>query len=569
MDKLRIYIDDQEFLVDPDQNLLQLATDNGVDIPHFCHHEDLPTGASCRICLVEVDGQVTTSCTLIPKDGLKIYTNTPSVERLRKQNLELLFADHRENCPYCKAGYYCKIVALMDRYGVSGTKYIKPKIEGEETHKLVCAAELDPQLCIACNKCVEICQKIGIGFLQIKGKANQIHATWNRDPDIDCVYCGQCTVHCPVYAAREQNEIAEVEAALNDKSKIVIAQMAPSVRASIGEEFGLEPGIDLTGRCFSAFREMGFDRVFDVNMGADITTIVEAKELVERIANNRDLPMFTSCCPAWVKYVEFYRPDLIKHLTTSRSPQIHSGGAYKTWWAEREGIDPKDIVVVSFMPCTSKKYEAKHEKMKINGMYPVDHVLTVREFATLLRKRDIDLIGLESSEVDEAGAYSGAAAIYGASGGVMESALRTAYETITGEELERVEFKQVRGMKGIKRATIEIGDMQLKVVIAATAKNARKVLAELERDPDAFHYMEVMACPGGCIGGGGQPIPTTDRIVKQRIECLYQIDDEMKLRKAHENPVVREFFDDYIAKISHQEQAAILHTSYSKKNKFE
>jgi NADH-quinone oxidoreductase subunit G/NADP-reducing hydrogenase subunit HndD len=270
-----------------------------------------------------------------------------------------------------------------------------------------------------------------------------------------------------------------------------------------------------------------------------------------------------------VKYIEFYRPDLIRHLTTSRSPQIHSGGAYKTWWAEREGIDPKDIVVVSFMPCTSKKYEAKHEKMKINGMYPVDHVLTVREFATLLRKRNIDLISLDPSEVDEAGAYSGAAAIYGASGGVMESALRTAYEEITGEELKRVEFKQVRGMKGIKKATIEIGDKQLKVVIAATAKNVRKVLAELERDPDAFHYMEVMACPGGCIGGGGQPIPTADRIVKQRIECLYQIDEEMKLRKAHENPVVREFFDDYIAMLPHEKQAAILHTSYSKKQKFE
>ncbi len=569
MGKIHIYIDDQEYLVHPDQNLLQFANENGIDIPHFCHHEDLPTGASCRICLVEVTNRVTTCCTLIPRDGLRIYTNTEAVERVRRQNLELMFAGHQDNCPNCKAGYYCKIVELMDKYGITGTKYIKPRIENEELHKLVCAAELDPQLCIACNKCVEICQEIGIGFLQIKGKANQIHATWNRDPEVDCVYCGQCTVHCPVYAAREQNEIAVVEEALRDKSKVVIAQMAPSVRASIGEELGLDAGVDLTSRCFTAFRKLGFDKVFDVNMGADITTIVEAEELVERIAEGKDLPMFTSCCPAWVKFVEFYRPDLIKNLTTSRSPQIHSGGAYKTWWAEREGIDPKDIVVVSFMPCTSKKYEAKHEKMKINGMYPVDHVVTTREFATLLKKHNIDLLELEPGEVDEAGTYSGAAAIYGASGGVMESALRTAYESITGEELERVEFKQVRGMQGIKRATIEIGDQKLKVVIAATAKNARTVLAELDEDPGAFHYMEVMACPGGCIGGGGQPIPTAERIVKERIECLYQIDDEMKLRKAHENPVVRDFFDNYISKIPAEEQAAILYTSYSEKQKFE
>ncbi len=569
MSKTNIYIDDKEFLVGQDQTILQFAINSGIEIPHLCHHEDLPTGASCRVCLVEADGEVTTSCALTPRGGLKIYTNTAEVQRLRKLNMELLFAGHQENCPNCKAGYFCKITAVMKKHGVTGKKYRKPEIEGEEKHQLVCAAELDPQLCIACNKCVEICHEIGIGFLEIRGKANQIHATWSRDPDVDCIYCGQCTVHCPVYSAREQNEIAAVEASLQDETKVVIAQMAPSVRASIGEELGLDVGVDLTERCYSAFRQLGFDKVFDVNMGADITTVVEAEELADRIKNSKDLPMFTSCCPAWVKFVEFYHPELIKHLTTSRSPQIHSGGAYKTWWAEREGIDPKDIVVVSFMPCTSKKYEAKHEKMKINGMYPVDHVLTVREFATLLRKHHIDLLSLEPSEVDAAGTYSGAAAIYGASGGVMESALRTAYRDITGEELANVEFKQVRGMKGLKRATIEIGDKKLKVVIAATAKNVRIVLDELKRDPDAFHYMEVMACPGGCIGGGGQPIPTSERIVKERIECLYAIDDKMKLRKAHENPVVQDFFDNYIEKLPLKEQAAILHTSYSKKQKFE
>ena len=570
MNEIKITINDNEVIINSNESVLQSALKNGIDIPHFCHHDDLPTEARCRTCLVEVEetGKVLTSCDLKPEEGMRIRTDTAKVDALRKTNLELLLAGHRENCSKCRQGLHCKVAETAEKFGVTMQKYNRPKINAE-VHKMCQAAEVDPQLCIACNKCVEICDKIGIGFLEMKDKNTQTHAGVVDDPNVDCIYCGQCTVHCPVGSAREHNEIEVVEQALADEDKIVIAQMAPSVRASIGEEFGMAIGEDLTKKCYTAFRVLGFDKVFDVNMGADITTVVEASELKERILENRDLPMFTSCCPAWVKFIEFYYPDMLKHLTTARSPQIHSGGAYKTWWAERENIDPSKIFVISFMPCTSKKYEAKHDKLKINGMYPVDSVLTTREMATLLKKRNIDLPNLEPSEADDLGLHSGAGAIYGASGGVMESALRTAYHDITGKELEKVEFESVRGIEGIKRAEIDLDGRKLKVAVVATAKNAHKIMEEIKKDKTTYDYIEIMGCPGGCIGGGGQPIPTTMEIVQKRINSLYNIDSKMELRKAHLNPVVREFFDNYISKLTEEDKKNILETNYAPKKRFE
>lgn len=565
-----VYINKKRYSALPGESILQVAIRNNLEIPHFCYHQDLPVEANCRTCLVEIEktGKIVTSCTLKAEKGLSVKTDTAKVKRLRLKNLELLLAGHSKNCPKCKGGLYCRVAEIAKKYKVSLLKYKRPKIK-EKLHKMSQAAELDPQLCIACNNCVAICQKIGIGFLEMQGKNIQTHATYTRDSKIDCIYCGQCTVHCPVGSAREQNQIKEVEKALKSKNKILIAQMAPSVRASIGEEFGLPVGTDLTGRIYTAFRKLGFDKVFDVNMGADITTVVEAEELAERIEKNERLPMFTSCCPAWVKFIEFYHPELIKNLTTARSPQIHSGAAYKTWWAKKEGIDPAKIIVVSLMPCTSKKYEACHEKLKINGLYPVDYVLTTRELASLLKKRRINLPGLKPSKVDLPGTFSGAGAIYGASGGVMESALRTAYYDMTGKELKKIDLKAVRGTEGIKRTKIKIGKRILKVAVVATAANAEKIIQEIKKDKRAYDYVEVMACPGGCIGGGGQPIPTTLQIVKKRIEALYKIDSEMKLRKAHLNPVVRDFFDNYINSLPNVERQKILKTTYSRKNKFE
>lgn len=345
--------------------------------------------------------------------------------------------------------------------------------------------------------------------------------------------------------------------------------MAPSVRASISEEFGQAPGTNIQKKMYTALRQLGFDKIFDVTMGADITTYTEAMELADRIKNGGVMPMFTSCCPSWVKYVEFYHPELLPHLTTARSPHIHSGGAYKTWWAEKEGIDPKDIAVVSLMPCTSKKYEAKLDKLKIGDVYPVDIVLTARETADLLRKHNIDPMTLEDGQVDSCGAYSGAGIIYGAAGGVMESALRSAHYFLTGEELDRIEYEEVRDTEGIKKATVKIGDKELKVAVIYLTKNTVAVIDEVLKGSKAYDYVEVMACPGGCVGGGGQPRPTNSKIIAERKKALYQIDDKIEIRKAHQNPVVKEFFEEYLAKLSKEKASGIVHTNFRQRRKFE
>ncbi|HBK35100.1 MAG: Hydrogenase, Fe-only [Candidatus Uhrbacteria bacterium GW2011_GWE2_40_58] len=567
-ENITIEINGKKCSCQPGESVLKVALDYKINIPHFCFHEDLPIGASCRICLVAYEGKIVTSCSLKAKEGMSVSSEEKEVINLRKKNLELLLSQHQLTCLKCQKGDFCKSAEIMRKYQIESEVYLKPPT-GCPLHKLGTAAELDADLCIGCNKCVEMCQKIGVGFLRLDGKGAKTHVAITENEKVDCIYCGQCTVHCPVGAAREQSHIDRVLEVLADPECITIAQMAPSIRCSIGEEFGAEPGTELTGECYTALRQLGFDYIFDVNFGADITTWVEAEELVHRIKNKGVLPMFTSCCPGWVKCMEFYYPDTLAHLTTSRSPQMHSGGAYKTWWAEKEGIDPKKIVTVSFMPCTSKKYESDQEKFLIDGMKPVDHVLTTREFATVLRRKGIELLSLAKSEADELGHYTGAAAIYGASGGVMESALRTAVHLMDGKELERLEFEEVRGMKGLKKAEIILDGQTIRVAVCATKANVDIVMEQLKQDPEAYHYVEVMACPGGCIGGGGQPIPTTNRIIAKRIAGLYKIDGKMAIRRAHENPQVKTFMEEYIAQLPKKRQKEILHTVYRKRERFE
>jgi iron-only hydrogenase group A len=473
--------------------------------------------------------------------------------------------NHLQTCSTCQTGTACDFIHQLNQYFdydliISEEKKLK-------LHPMAQAAELDPAICIGCNKCVEACEQTGIGFLKLEGEGRSKHVAISQDKNVDCIYCGQCTAACPVKAAREQSQIQQVEEALANKNLITIAQMAPSVRASIGEEFGQEIGANLEKKMFTAFRQLGFDYVFDVNMGADITTLVEAEELVERLQNGGKLPMFTSCCPAWVKFLEFYYPDMLEHLTEARSPQIHAGGAYKTWWAEKAGIDPDKIRVVSIMPCTAKKYEARHEKLKIDGRWPVDAVLTTRETAYLLKKNQIDLPNLQDGELDELGQYSGAGAIYGASGGVMESALRTAANLLEGKDLSKLEFEAVRGMKGIKKTEVVLAGQTLRVAVVQMAKNMHKIIQEIKSNPEAYHYVEFMACPGGCIGGGGQPQPASNEKTAKRIESLYAIDENMQLRQAHENPVAQEFMR--YARQDEDKKQSLLYTHYSTKKKFE
>ena len=562
---ITIRVDRQKIEVEAGQNLLEILKTNKIDLPDY--EIELPSGEVIKTALVEdSETQIVQPADEIKtQDELKISLNSGLARQQRQEALSLVKVEHLKTCEICQQGQACDWVKEINQYLEFGTALT----DGQKLklHRMTQAAELDPAICIGCNKCVEACHRIGIDFLHLTGEGKQQRVAISDDPKIDCIYCGQCTVACPVKAAREQSQIQQVELVLKDKDLITIVQMAPSVRTSIGEEFGAEVGLNLEKKMFTAFRKLGFDHIFDVNTGADITTAVEAEELVNRIKNNGQLPIFTACCPAWVKFLEFYYPEMLGHLTEARSPQIHSGTAYKTWWAEKVGLDPKKIRVISIMPCTSKKYEARLEKLKINDLWPVDYVLTTRETAYLLKKHKIDLMSLADSDADQYGEYSGAGAIYGASGGVMESALRTAAFLLEGKDLPKLEFEQVRGMEGIKKAEIELGGQKLRVAVVQMAKNMHQIIKEIKENPKAYHYVEFMACPGGCIGGGGQPQPASDEKTAQRTKGLYAIDAEMKLRQAHRNPVVKEYMD-YVAQ--HPDKIeSLLYTHYSQKQKFE
>jgi len=566
MKEIKIKINGREVICNEGKTIMQVARANGVDIPGLCGHADFSPKANCRICVVEItpsagsgQAKLVTACSTQVEDGMEIRTDTERVKRSRNLNIELIFAEHIEKCPTCVWRVNCKLLELADKYKIEITKFSDRKGK-RKIYKFANAVEIDGTQCVDCRNCLEACSNLQkINYLGLKGKGiNQEIVPVNEKSvfpfiykkalKVDCIYCGQCAVYCPVGAAQEQTHWQLVEKVLRDKSKVVVAQFAPSIRVSIGEEFGLEHGKIMSGQVVAALKRLGFNYVFDVNFGADITTMVEAEELVQRIKNSSGLPMFTSCCPAWVKYIEFYRPDLMSNLTTARSPQMHSAGLIKTYWAEKMKISVKNIVVVSIMPCTAKKFEAGRAELKIGGNPPVDYVITTRELAWLIKKNKINFSKLKSAAADNPlGAASGAAAIYGATGGVMESALRTAeYLLMTAQDSvcagvkeknklkfcnSRIEFKDMRGQDGVKEALIEMAGKKLRIAAVNGIGNIAPILKKLKD----YDYVEVMACPDGCIGGGGQPIPTTAAIRKKRLEALYKIDVKSKIRRAHEN----------------------------------
>ncbi len=572
MKEIKIKINGLNIICDEGDTIMKAARANGIDIPGLCGHADFSPKANCRICVVEISGRkgLATSCSTKAEDGMDIRTDTERVKRSRNLNIELIFAEHIEKCPTCIWRVNCKLLELADKYKIEITTFADRKGK-RRVYEFANAVEIDGTQCIDCRNCLEACNKLQkINYLELSGKGiNQeivpvseksVFPFMHKKADkVDCIYCGQCAVHCPVGAAQEQDHWQLVEKVLHDKSKVVVAQFAPSIRVSIGEEFGIEPGKIMSGQVVAALRRLGFNYVFDVNFGADITTMVEAEELLEKVAPPLNLPlakgeiggtlpMFTSCCPAWVKYIEFYRPDLIPNLTTARSPQIHSGGLIKTYWAEKMKISAKQIVVVSVMPCTAKKFEADRAELKIGGNPPVDYVITTRELAWLIKKNNIDFCELKPDAPDNPlGVSSGAAAIYGATGGVMESALRTAeYLLMTAQSSacadikdkrklklcnSRIDFKDVRGQDGVKEALVEMAGKKLRIVAVNGIGNIKPILEKLKD----YDYIEVMACPDGCIGGGGQPIPTNAMIRKKRLEALYKIDVKSKIRRAHEN----------------------------------
>ena len=565
--KIEVIIDGQKIQVESGQTVLQVAKEHNIKIPTLCYHPDLKPEASCRLCLVAIKGvnDLQTACSTKLTDGMEIITNSPKIRRARKVNLELIFSEHCEECGDCIWQYNCQIKELALEYKVNITRFTDRK-KGWPNYKFGSALEFDSSKCIDCGNCIAACKQQGVCFLETKEKNTFYQVITSQSKKKDCVYCGQCITHCPVGAFEGVGEFEEISKPLKDKNKVVVFQFAPSIRASIGEEFDMPHGSVVTGKLAAAIRALGADKVFDVAVGADFTTIAEADELAERLESGHHLPMFTSCCPAWVKYIEFYRPDLIPNLTTVRSPQLILAGLIKTYWAEKEKVDPKNIVLVSIMPCISKKYEVRRPELKINNLQLIDYVLTTRELAYLFKRNKIDFKNIKPEQPDNPlGLPTGAGVIYGASGGVMESALRTAYYKLTGRQLPKLDLTAVRGMADFKKADIKVKNKSVRVGVVNGLGNACKVLEEIKKNPKAYDYIEVMACPGGCIGGGGQPVPTSEEIRQKRAASLYQVDAKKKIRMANKNPITEKVYQDYFSDKNLYQK--INFTKFKKKNK--
>ncbi len=544
--------------------ILEAAKKVNIEIPTFCYHPDFKIRAVCRICIVEIKGRrdLATACSTKVLAGMEVKTNSLSVKKARGLNLELIFATHREECSDCVLLNDCQLLKYSKKYKLSIGRFFDRK-NNLGVSKFSNAVEIDHRQCIDCGTCIEVCKNgQKINCLEFSGKGYKQKIRIKKENL--CIYCGQCALHCPVFSAQEQTNFLEIEKLLKLKkdnklkNKILIAQIAPSVRASLSEAFNHKSGEVSVKQMANALKKLGFDYVFDVNFAADVTTIVEAKELVERLNNKKSvLPLITSCCPAWVRYVEAYKPELIPNLTSSRSPQIHSGALIKYYFSYLKKIKSSDIILVSIMPCTAKKHEAKREELKVNNLRLVDQVITVREFSFLMQRKNINPLKLKEISLDDPlSKHSGSAAIYGGSGGVMESALRQ----VAKDDYKKLSFQAVRGQKGLKEASFKIKGKTLNIAVVSGIGNIDNLLKNLNK----YHYVEVMACPGGCIGGGGQIIPTNNEIIAQRAKSLYKIDTNNKLKLAGENKAVQEAIN--WLKNNKLEHKA-LHTSYKKNNK--
>lgn len=576
-------------------SILEAAKKINVRIPTLCYHEDLCVAGNCRVCVVEADGYRTllASCATPCEQNMNVKTNTPKVRNARKDIVALLVSEHNTQCTTCYRSTNCELQALSAEYNIDNDIYLSVlKKEHMRIDRSSWSIEKDDSKCVRCQRCVRTCaelQHVNAITVAHKGKDMKI-STFMDLPmnEVVCVNCGQCVIHCPTGALTERRYYDDIWNAIGDEKKHVIINTAPSVRVAVGEMLGYAPGTSVTGKMVAALKKIGFNSVLDTNYTADLTIIEEGHELLQRLKKalldkeEVALPMITSCSPGWVKFIEHMYPDKLEHLSTCKSPQQMFGALSKTYLAEKMGIDPENIVSVAAMPCAAKKFEANRPEMKSSGFQDIDAGLTTREIGHMIKQAGVDFSELEDREFDSImGDSTGAAVIFGATGGVMEAALRTAYEIITGREVpfEHLDIMPVRGLEGIKEASIKIEGclpewdflegVDLNIAVAHGLKNARIIMDEIEAGTSKYHFIEIMACPGGCIGGGGQPIPTNDEVRKKRMKAIYEEDADKSIRKSHENPEIKQIYEEFLVDgpLGHKSHK-LLHTHYTKRNRY-
>ncbi len=580
MEMVTLTINGKSISVPQDYTILQAARQAGIDIPTLCYLKDINEIGACRMCLVEVKGAraLVTACVYPVNEGMEVFTNTARVRKARKAVLELMLSNHNRNCLTCVRNRNCELQKLADELNVTDIPY-----EGDKTPSTI--DDFSPSIvrdnskCILCRRCVAVCKKIqtvGVIDATERGFNTKIGCSFDKSlNETDCSMCGQCIAICPVGALYEKDGLTPVWNALADETKHVVVQTAPAVRAALGEEFGMPIGTPVTGKMAAALKMLGFDKVFDTDFAADLTIMEEGTELLNRIKNGGKLPLITSCSPGWVKFCEHNFPDFLDNLSSAKSPHEMYGAILKSYYAEKAGIDPKDIYVVSVMPCTAKKFESQRDELSGTGYPDVDAVITTRELAKMIKEAGIQFAELEDAVFDSpfGDEATGAGVIFGATGGVMEAALRTVADVLTGQSLENIDYTAVRGTEGIKEASVKIGDLDVKVAIAHGLGNARKLLNDIRDGKADYHFIEIMACPGGCVTGGGQPIQPAKLAASidlkaERAKALYAEDKASTYRKSHDNPYIKKLYEEYLGEPCGHKSHKLLHTHYQERSKY-
>ena len=573
-DKKTLFIDGKEVEFTDEPNLLEVIRKAGMNVPTFCYRPDLTSFGACRMCVVEVEGRgIQSSCTMPPEAGLKIHLNTEKTRRIRKTVLELLLANHDRNCLTCEKSGNCELQKYAEEYGIRTIRYPDKELEDylpidDSSPSIV----RDPNKCILCGACVRACSEFQghavLGFAN-RGSKTLVQPMNGRPlGQVDCVNCGQCAAVCPTGALTIKSDVEQVWKEITNPEKKVVVQMAPATRVAIGEMFGLEPGVNSIGKMNAALRKIGFDLIFDTNFGADLTIMEEATEFLSRLKSGENLPIFTSCCPAWIKYLETEHPEMLHHLSSCKSPMSMLSPVLKTLVPEHFGISRDNMVVVAIMPCTAKKYECKRPELTTNGKPDTDYVLTTQELGRMIKEAGINFNALDTEAPDSPfGEYTGAGTIFGASGGVAEAAARTAYEFATSEPLNDVDIKQMRGTSNRSRdIELDLKGTKLIIRVVSTLREAEKSLKEIKEGKAKFQMLEVMACPGGCINGGGQPRSCDDtKIKEERAQGLYKEDAELQYRKSHFNPSIRKLYNEYLEEPNSHKAHELLHTIYTDK----